>query len=197
MDAPSYISYLSKPLIAAKKIITTKNGAIAGASTMALVARLHLEKQALLLLAGLILIDFVTGLLVSFKISKEEAKKNGQYATKETTKQKLFGRILFKIKFYHDVIESGRLRLSLLKVTMYMFFIIGAKTIQMMFKIKPFEFSWSEVQWTITTITIAVCAAIEVKSIVFENIKKLGYDFLDKVFSLFKTYKEIKDEINK
>lgn len=194
MDILSYINYLGKPLITAKKIVSTSKGAAVSIPTLALLASFHLEKQVLLFLSVLIVIDFVTGILVSFKVAKDEAKKKGQFATKETTDHKFWTRLLFKIKFYYNVIESGRLRLSLLKTTMYMFAIIGAKTIQSMFKLKPFSFSFSDAEWTLTIIILSICCVFEVHSIVMENVKKLGYDLIDKVFSVFKTYKDIKKE---
>ncbi|MRX40575.1 hypothetical protein GJU43_14900 [Flavobacterium sp. LC2016-23] len=194
MDISNYINYLVKPLLAAKKITTTSKGIALSVPTIALLATFHIEKQVLLFLGVLLLFDFVTGILVSFKEAKDNAKKDGRFATKETTKHRWFTRLMFRIKFYYNVIESEKLRLSLLKMTMYMFAIIGAKTIQSMFKIKPFAFSFSEAEWTITIVVISICCIFEVHSIVMENVKKLGYDLIDKLFSVFRSYKEIKKE---
>ncbi|URM37129.1 hypothetical protein [Flavobacterium anhuiense] len=194
MDINYYISYLAKPLVTAKKIATTPKGAAVSISTLALLSRLHIEIQLLIVLSVLVFVDFGTGILVSFKKARDEAKKKGLFATKETTNHKFWTRLLFKIKFYYDVVESGRLRLSLLKMTMYMFAIIGAKTIQSMFKIKPFAFSFSEADWTLTIIVISICCVFEAHSIFIENFKALGYDLIDKIFSVFGTYKEIKKE---
>lgn len=197
MNLIYYLSYLSKPLLSLKKVTTTTKGIAVSVPALALLSTFHIEVKVLIFLTALIIIDFVTGILVSFKIARDKAKKEGKFATKETTKHKLFARIMFKIKFYYDVIESGRLRLSLLKMTMYMFAIIGAKTIQSMFKIKPFSFSFSEESWTITIIIMSICCIFEIHSIVAENAKNLGYDFIDKIFSVFRTYKDIKNEFKK
>lgn len=194
MELITYLNYLAKPLVAAKKITTTTKGAVISIPALALMSTFHIEKQVLLFLTGLIIVDFVTGILVSFKEAKIAAKAKGQFATKETTNQRFFARLLFKIKFYYDVIESGKLRLSLLKMTMYMFAIIGAKTIQSMFKIKPFGFSFSDAEWTITIVVMCICCVFEIHSIVIENVKSLGYDLIDKIFSVFRSYKEIKKE---
>ncbi|WP_133509785.1 hypothetical protein [Flavobacterium chryseum] len=181
-------------MLTAKKLTTTTKGVAISAPALVLLSNFHIEKQVLLFLSALIIVDFVTGILVSFKIAKDEAKKKGKFATKETTQHGFFARLLFKIKFYYNVIESGRLRLSLLKMTMYMFAIIGAKTIQSMFKIKPFGFSFSDAEWTITIVIMCICCIFEIHSIVIENAKGLGYDLIDKVFSVFKSYKDIKKE---
>ncbi|EJL66322.1 hypothetical protein [Flavobacterium sp. CF136] len=194
MDISNYINYLAKPLLTAKKVSTTSKGIALSIPTLALISTLHIEKQVLMLLGVLLIIDFLTGILVSFKIAKDAAKKKGQFATKDTTDHKYFARLLFKIKFYYNVIESEKLRLSLLKMTMYMFAIIGTKTIQSMFKIKSFLLSFSDEKWTITIVVIAICCVFEVHSIVMENVKKLGYDLIDKIFSVFRSYKEIKKE---
>lgn len=194
MELINYLNYLAKPLVAAKKITTTTKGIAVSVPAIALMATFHIEKQVLLFLGALLVADFVTGLLVSFKVAKDAAKKKGQFATKETTDHKFFTRLLFKIKFYYNVIESGKLRLSLLKMTMYMFAIIGAKTIQSMFKIKPFGFSFSDAEWTITIVVMCICCVFEIHSIVLENVKGLGYDLIDKVFSVFRSYKDIKKE---
>lgn len=190
----NYINYLAKPLLTAKKVSSTSKGIVLSVPTLALLATFHIEVQLLIFLAVLLLIDFGTGILVSFKIAKDKAKKEGKFATKQTTDHKFWTRLMFKVRFYYNVIESEKLRLSLLKMTMYMFAIIGAKTIQSMFKIKPFSFSFSEAQWTITIIVISICCVFEVHSIVMENVKKLGYDLIDKIFSVFRSYKEIKNE---
>jgi len=194
MEIFHYTNYLLKPFVTAKKVSTTSKGIVLSVPTLALLATFHIEVQLLIFLSALLLIDFVTGIMVSFKIAKDKAKEDGKFVTKQNTDHKFWPRLMFKIRFYYNVIESGKLRLSLLKMTMYMFAIIGAKTIQSMFKIKPFSFSFSEAQFTITIVVISICCVFEVHSIVMENVKKLGWDLIDKIFSVFRSYKEIKKE---
>lgn len=198
----TYFKYLGKPFLAIKKTFSTSKGLALAAPTVYYISTFHVENQALLFLGILYFVDFITGLMVSFKVAKESAIKKGVYkelifegSGYSSYMKYLLVRGMFKIRFYAEVISSSKIKLSILKGVVYMMFIVLAKTIQMMFKLKPFSFDISPIEWSITLIVICVCCACEAHSIFIENFTKLGFNMLDRVFSVFKTYKKYKSQI--
>lgn len=117
------------------------------------------------LLLGLMILDFVTGVLASWNLWKDSKIESN---------------------FWKYGFSSSRIRLSLVKSVTYFLFIICAYGIERIFKIKTFNAdSYTEHKITITLLAIAISCAIEFYSIFFENLPKAGFSIEKKVNAIF------------
>jgi phage-related holin len=137
------------------------------------------SQKAVILLGIFFILDFITGILASWI----EVKK-----TNSTTRKKY-------------VIQSSKLRLSAVKFICYALGILCAWGIEIVFVIKKVPSgSISTQNLTFTTVVIAFFCVIEFYSIFFENIKRMGFDVIQKVKKIsseaWKLYKTIKNENN-
>jgi hypothetical protein len=117
------------------------------------------------LLFGLMILDFVTGVLASWNLWKDSKIESN---------------------FWKYGFSSSRIRLSLVKSITYFLFIICAYGIEQIFKIKTFSAeSYTDHKITLTLFAIAIACAIEFYSIFFENLPKAGFSIEKKVKSIF------------
>ncbi len=138
-------------------------------------------QQALIFLSLVITLDFATGLVASWM----EFKKTGN----KKTGQKKY------------VIESAKLRLTAVKFICYSMGILSAQCIQTIFFIKRIPAGHIATKdLTLTTVIIGYFCVIEIYSIFFENIKRMGFDIIEKtkVISngICKLYNTIKNGYN-
>ncbi len=131
------------------------------------------------LLLGLLLADYITGVLASWVEWKKE-KKEEKFRTKGFTSEKT--------------------RMSIVKIVTYLLFIILSWCLETIFRIKPFELSWIDHEVSLTFISMAVSCAIEFYSIFFENLPRAGFSIwgklqkiVGKIKAVKKTVKEITD----
>ena len=166
-----YTKYFFKLGINLKTMASSPAGVIAGTSVVA-VSVLTSVQKALLLLLIFFVIDFITGILASWK-EKKEAEK-----TKPELKEV-------------SLISSDKLKLSAVKAFTYASAILGGWGIEKVFFIKTFKFdNVSTEGLTITLIFIGFCCAIEFYSIVFENFKKMGFDIAKSFLTVVKGIKK-------
>lgn len=152
-----YKTYFLKLAISIKAIFTKPAGVAMLIPTISL-ALLTTMQLCLIFLFIAFVIDFGTGVLASYCEMKD---------------QKL------TVKVY--LIESKKLRSSLVKAITYMMLIAFVFGFEKIFFIKEFTFSGiSDKSFTVTIIAIAACIVIELLSIL-ENMKRSGYDLLGKI----------------
>lgn len=162
------------------KIATSKPGIIVSIIPAVTIPVLSTATMAMILLGGFFLLDFITGVLASwveFKKTLPLVPGSGK----------------------RYVIQSSKLRLSAVKFICYASGILVAWGIETVFVIKEIPTGHiSTKNLTLTTVVIAFFCAIEVYSIFFENIKRMGFDIIQKVKTISKTgwglYKSVKDE---
>lgn len=140
-------------------------------------------QKAIFLLVGLFIADFVTGIIASYieyKKAKELTPAGADY-----------------------LIQSSKLRLSLVKFITYCLAIVGAYGVEWVYVAVEFEVHENVNKMTVSTIVVAFCSAIEFYSIFFENLKRSGFDIVAKgkklisaITSLIKTVKNAKNEIS-
>ena len=116
-------------------------------------------QKALLLLAALFIADFITGIAASCI----EFKSN-THQTEGAIKQ--------------YAIQSSKLRISVVKFCAYGMAILISAGIEWAFIAKEFSLHKALNQMSLTTIVVAFCCIIEAYSIVFENIKRIGFDII-------------------
>ena len=173
-----YTKYFFKLGINLKTMASSPAGVIAGTSVVA-VSVLTSVQKALLLLLIFFVIDFIPGILASWK-EKKEAEK-----TKPELKEV-------------SLISSDKLKLSAVKAFTYASAILGVWGIEKVFFIKTFKFdNVSTEGLTITLIFIGFCCAIEFYSIVFENFKRMGFDIAKKFLFMVKSVKKIIFQVEK
>ncbi|WP_187477853.1 phage holin family protein [Amniculibacterium sp. G2-70] len=128
------------------------------------------------LLLGLFAVDYITGVMASWVEWK-----------KENTPE----------RFRNKGFTSEKSRMSIVKMVTYFLFILLTWCIEIVFKIKSFEFSFMDHKGTITLVAMAISCAIEFYSIFWENLPRAGFSIsakLKKVVSVVKSAKnEIKD----
>ena len=152
-----YTKYFLKLGISLKAMASSPAGVITGTSIVA-VSVLSSVQKALLLLLLFFILDFITGILASWKDKKEAEKTNP--SLKE-----------------QSLISSDKLKLSAVKAFTYASSILGVWGIEKVFFIKTFKFDNITTEGlTITLIFIGFCCSIEFYSIVFENFKRMGFD---------------------
>ena len=104
--------------------------------------------------------------------------------------------MMFKIEFFIANIQSEKLRKSIIKAVGYVLFILLFHSINHVFQIKSWSFeSISDLKWNLTLGALAGCIASEIWSILFENLKKMGFDLIGILGNLSGTYKEVKKKM--
>ena len=128
---------------------------------------------AIVLLFGLLFVDYITGVLASWV----NHKKN------------------FKTSFWKDSVNgfsSEKLKKSLVKTITYFLFILTTWSIEKVFQIKTFNTSYSNIgNITITLGAIGLSCGIEFYSIFFENLPNAGFNIEDRFLKLFNKIKSI------
>ena len=138
---------------------------------------LNTPHQAVLLLIFCLITDFITGVIASWT---ENNKKSDSPSNKE------------------NVIKSAKLRLTAIKFVSYSLGILGAWGIETIFLIKKIPSGYiSTTELTLTTYVIGFFIAIELYSIFLKNIKRMGFDIIQKskiiVIEAWKFYKTLKN----
>lgn len=128
---------------------------------------------ALVLLFGLLSIDYITGVLASWINHKKQ----------------------FGTSFWKDSVNgfsSEKWKKSLVKTITYFLFILTTWAIEKVFQIKPFTTSYTHVgNITLTLGAIGLSCGIEFYSIFFENLPKAGFNIEDRFLKLFNKVKSI------
>lgn len=180
-----YLQYIGKIVVSAKTLVTTGEGAVVLVPAISFTVTNDI-KSALFFLALTFILDFITGIYASYIENKNNRKLDGTYKPG----------VLNKILLFFDTITSEKLRKSIVKAIGYALFILLVFGVERVFVIKSFTFMHiSDKNWTITLIAQAFCIAIEIYSIIFENIKRAGYDIAGGFVKVVKEYKSIKNEI--
>lgn len=139
-----------------------------------------ITEKTLILLAALFVMDFITGVMASYVEFKKALP-----VTPGAGKRYVF--------------SSAKMRLSAVKFVTYAMGVICAYGIESIFLIKEFDPGHLTTQkLTLTTIVTLFFCVIEAYSIFFENIKRMGYDIIQKVKNISSTgwgvYKAVKGE---
>jgi phage-related holin len=173
-----YTKYFLKLGINLKAMASSPSGVISG-STIVVASVLTSIQKALLLLLLFFILDFITGIIASWKIKKDEEKLDPS----------LKGTAL---------ISSDKLKLSAVKAFTYASAILGVWGIEKVFFIKTFKFdNVSTEDLTVTLIFTGFCCAIEFYSIVFENFKKMGFDIAKRFLKVVNSIKKIVFQVEK
>ena len=128
---------------------------------------------AIVLLFGLLSVDYITGVLASWINYKKK----------------------FITSFWKDSVNgfsSEKWKKSLVKTITYFLFILTTWSIEKVFQIKPFNTSYSNIgNITITLGAIGLSCGIEFYSIFFENLPNAGFNIEDRFLKLFNKIKSI------
>lgn len=178
-----YSKYFFKLGINLKTMGSNPTGIITSTSvvvaTIAPDTALTHAQKALCLLFLFFILDFITGILSSWKEKKELEKTRPEL--------KLI-----------SLISSEKLKLSAVKAFTYASAILGVWAIETVFFIKTFKFeNISTESLTATTLFIGFCCAIEFYSIVFENFKRMGFDIAKRFISVVRGAKKIIFQVEK
>lgn len=194
MEITTYLLYLVKPFLALKNLFFTPKGLAVALPTFAGVAALSTETKAWYFLLAVYTIDFVTGIIASYYENLLKEKEKPYYI--KIKDSNILVRFLFKLEFFVANISSQKLRKSLIKAIGYVLFILLFFTVQHIFKIKSWTFtSVSHLEWNLTLAAQAGCIGAEIWSILFENLKRMGFDIVKILTGMSKTYKEVRKEI--
>jgi len=171
-----YIKYFTKLGISLKTMSSSPiTGVVAG--TVITASAMTNTEKAIYLLIGFYVLDFITGILASWK-EKQEAEK-----TDPSLKEK-------------SLISSEKLKLSGVKAFTYASAILAVWGVEKVFIIKSFKFdSFSDQDMTITLVFIGFCCSVEFYSIFFENFKRAGFDIRKKFFAVTGEVKKIINKI--
>lgn len=173
-----YSKYFIKLGISLKTMSSSPATAVS-ASTVIIASTLTNAEKAMYLLIAFYTLDFITGILASWR-EKKEAEKLNPDLKKE------------------DLISSDKLKLSGIKAFTYASAILAVWGIEKVFIIKSFKFdSISDQDMTITLIFIGFCCAIEFYSIFFENFKRAGFDIKSKAMTIIKNTKKFISDMKK
>jgi len=173
-----YSKYFFKLWINLKTMSSSPAGVITGSSLVA-VSVLTSVQKALILLLIFSVIDFITGIIASWREKKDKEKID------PTVKEQ-------------SLISSEKLKLSAVKAFTYASAILGVWGIEKVFFIRTFKFeNISTEDLTVTLIFVGFCCAIEFYSIVFENFKRMGFDISKKAFSVIRHVKKIIFQVEK
>jgi len=177
-DITLFTRYATKIFISAKIMLSKPFGLVLLLPVVA-APTFTTPQKALILLAGLFVVDFITGITASwmeFRRSLPVLPASGK----------------------RYVIQSSKLKLSAVKFIVYGLTALVARGIEWAFIPKEFEPHEALNKMTLTTMAIAFCCCIELYSIVFENFKRMGFDVIQIVKKVFtdgrKVYKIVKDE---
>jgi len=158
--------------ISLKTMASSPAGLISGSAIITISLLTSIQKALILLLLFFIL-DFITGILASWKIKREQEKLDPSLKAKA-------------------LISSEKLKLSAVKAFTYASAILGVWGIEKVFFIKTFKFdNVSTEDLTVTLIFTGFCCAIEFYSIVFENFKKMGFDIAKRFLKVVNSTKKI------
>ena len=173
-----YSKYFFKLWINLKTMSSSPAGVITGSSLVAVSVLTSVQKALILLLIFLV-IDFITGIIASWREKKDKEKID------PTVKEQ-------------SLISSEKLKLSVVKAFTYASAILGVWGIEKVFFIRTFKFeNISTEDLTVTLIFVGFCCAIEFYSIVFENFKRMGFDISKKAFSVIRHVKKIIFQVEK
>ena len=173
-----YTKYFFKLGISLKTMSSSPTGIITGSSIVAVSVFTSVQK-ALILLLIFFVIDFITGIIASWREKREKEKID------PTIKEQ-------------SLISSDKLKLSAVKAFTYASAILGVWGIEKVFFIRTFKFeNISTEHLTVTLIFVGFCCAIEFYSIVFENFKKMGFDISKKALSVIRHIKKIIFQVEK
>jgi phage-related holin len=171
-----YWKYFLKMNSSLKLMLSNPATAISGGTVIVAASTTSVQKSLILLFIFFIL-DFITGIIASWR-EKKKAEINNPELKKKT------------------LISSEKLKLSAIKAFTYTSSILGVWAIEKIFFIKTFKFdSITDQDLTITIIFVGFCCAIEFYSIVFENFKRMGYDIAKKFLTMIKGLKKLFLEI--
>ncbi len=168
------LPYLHKTFFVLKATFTTKKGLFI-LPTLAISLPVLSTKQHIgLMLTALMIGDFITGLAVS-NLEKKKLEKTDP----DLKNNNLFSSDKFKTK-------TG------VKLVLYMSTTFIAYWGEHVLKINTFNIPISSLDFTITIAVMCVWMGVEIHSIVFENIKKLGFDVLAIFGKMKKVWTELK-----
>lgn len=174
------VHYASKLGYVFKNMMYSPAG-VAGFIPLMVGAELSTNVKAAYVLMGLFVLDFITGVWASwaeFQRSIPVTPGSGK----------------------RYVVQSGLLQLTAVKFVVYGLTILVALALEWAFIApgKEFEPHESLNKMTLTTFWILFLCIIEVYSIVFENIKRIGFDVIQTIKKIAKNgwdiYKTVKDE---
>lgn len=167
-----YTKYFLKLGISLKTMVSSPLTGLSAGTVLVVSAMTDTEKAVYLLMTFYVL-DFITGILASWK-EKQEAEK-----LDPSLKEK-------------DLISSEKLKLSGIKAFTYASAILAVWGIEKVFIIKSFKFNnISDQHMTITLVFIGFCCSIEFYSVFFENFKRAGFDLRKKIFGVIGEIKKI------
>jgi len=173
-----YSKYFVKLGISLKTMTSSPVTAVAG-GTVVTISVFSSVQKAILLLFLFFALDFLTGILASWKEKKQLEK------TKPELKEQ-------------SLISSDKLKLSAIKAFTYASAILSVYGIETVFFIKTFKIdSISDKDMTITLIFVGFCCAIEFYSIVFENFKRMGYDIVKRFTTVVRGVKVLISRLQK
>lgn len=177
-----------KIFITAKLIFSKPMTALMALPIIISLTSLSTTSQALLLLLGAFILDFITGVYASYIETKRKSEKR---------KSKSFwGKILDNIYILGRTISSEKLRKSVVKGLTYSLFILSSYLIQSIFFIKSFQFSnISHREFTVTIVVIGFCILTELWSVFKENLPRAGYDLGAALMRMVRGVKKIKKEV--
>lgn len=170
-----YIKYFTKLGVSLKTMSSSPVTGVTAGTVITASAMTNTEKAVYLLVAFYVL-DFITGILASWKEKKQAEELDPSLKEK-------------------NLISSDKLKLSGIKAFTYASAILAVWGIEKVFIIRSFKLSHiSNEDMTLTLIFIGFCCAIEFYSIFFENFKRAGFD-IKKNFT--KVMTEVKKTITK
>lgn len=176
MKEPLFTIYIKKTILVTKSLFT-KQGLVIATPIALTLPVLSTIQQALWLLFWLMVLDFITGVMASGH-EKKEAEK---------TKPELVN---------ESLISSEKLKKSGFKILLYMCSILAVYRVQKIFMIKSFSVSFANIELSIALMVVLFWCLVELFSIVFENFKKMGFDVVKKISTIFSTVKTIKNEFH-
>lgn len=170
------LHYASKILITIETMFAHASGVFL-LIPMVAIATLSSAERAAIFLLFLFIADFVTGIAASwveFKAAKPLVPASGK----------------------RYLIQSAKLRLSGIKFVCYALGLLCAYGIEIVFVVKKFNPSMITTEdLTFTTIITAFFCAIELYSIFFENVKRMGFDLIAKFNKVLGLAKRTKSKI--
>ena len=176
-DLTIYGKYITKIGISPEMIFSSPAG-ISVVPIGIVAASISTPLKAMILLAVLFILDFITGIWASwieFRNQQIKGSANNKY-----------------------VVQSAKLRLSAIKFITYGMVILVAYGLEWVFVVQEFKPSDKIENLSLTTIAIIFCCAIEFYSVFFENIKRMGFDIILKIKKIASSgwdlYKTIKND---
>lgn len=180
-----YAKYFLKAAITTKALLSKPAGVAVAVPVVAAAPLYTTVEMACGILAVFFVIDFITGILASWVEFKKVPP-------------------LVPASGKRYLIQSSKLRMSGVKFICYALAILCAWMLESVFMIKEIPTGHiSTKNLTLTTVVIAFFCLIEFYSIFFENIKRAGFDIVQKIknisrsgWGVYKSIKNEKDETN-